>query len=151
MKNFAKFLSILFAAVIILSGCSSNNAADSKKLSSDEKLALSYVTDFYNGTKEDREKFVEESVHPEIQALFRLGAASEASEDKKLKDPKVAESVPYDDEDGKGAVVLIQAANHQEMIVLIIDNKVAFGYAASENAESQELFDQMRSQFKAAK
>jgi len=151
MKNFAKFLSILFAAVIILSGCSSNKAAGPKNLSSDEKLALSYVTDFYNGSKEDREKFVEEKVHPEVQALFRLGAGSEVSEDQKLKDPKVAESVPYEDEDGKGSIVLIQAADDQEMILLIIDEKVAFGYAAAESAESQEVFDQMRSQFKTAK
>ncbi|HEY4391510.1 MAG TPA: hypothetical protein VGN02_09210 [Paenibacillus sp.] len=151
MKNFTKFLSILFAAVIILSGCSSNKAADSKTLSSDEKLALSYITDFYNGTKEDREKFVEESVHPEVQALFRLGAAGEVSEDEKLNDPKAVESVPYDDEDGKGSIVLIQAADDKEMIVLVIDDKVAFGYTASENAESQELYDQMRSQFKTAK
>ncbi|WMT41258.1 hypothetical protein RE628_01190 [Paenibacillus sp. D2_2] len=151
MENFTKFLSILFAAVIILSGCSSNKSADSKKLSSDEKLALSYITDFYNGTKEDREKFVDENVHPDVQALFRLGALGEVSEGEKLNNPKAVESVPYEDEDSKGSAVLIQAADDKEMIVLIIDDKVAFGYTASENAESQELYDQMRSQFKTAK
>lgn len=152
MKNFAKYLSILFAAVIILSGCSSNNnAAGLKELSVDEKMALSYVTDFYNATSADREKFVEESVHPEVQALFRLGAKGEVAEEEKLKDPKVAESVPYEDEDGKGSIVLIQAADDKEMILLIIDGKVAFGYSASDNPESKEMFEEMRSQFKTAK
>ncbi|MGM1048902.1 MAG: hypothetical protein ACQEXX_22540 [Bacillota bacterium] len=150
MKNFTKFLSILFAAVIILSGCSSNNAADSEKRSSDEKLALSYITDYFNGTKEDRMKFVEENVHPDMQGKFRIGAKSGVPDDQKLKDPKVAESVPYDDEDSKGSLVLIQSANDKEMIVLITDNKVTLSFAPSENAES-DVFQDMRSQFKTAK
>ncbi|MCG7408787.1 hypothetical protein MH117_15250 [Paenibacillus sp. ACRRX] len=150
MKNFTKFLSILFAAVIILSGCSSNNAADSQDRSADEKLALSYVTDYYNGTKkEDRLKFVDENVHPDVQGRLRVWAKSGALEDQKLKDPKVAESVPYEDEDLKGTLVLIQSANDKEIIVMINDNKVYMGLAPSGNAE--DSFQDIRSSFKTAK
>ncbi|MFJ6211189.1 hypothetical protein [Lysinibacillus sp. NPDC092081] len=159
MKNFTKFLSILFAAVIILSGCSSINAADSEKQAgdsekraADEKLALSYVTDYYNnGKKEERLKFVEESVHPDMQGKFRVNAKSGVSEEQKLKDPKVAEAVPYEDEDSKGSLVLIQSANDKEMIVLITDNKVTLSITPSPNAGSQDAFQDMRSEFKTAK
>lgn len=79
-----------------------------------------YVTDYYNGAKkEDRLKFVDENVHPDMQGKLRVWAKSGASEDQKLKDPKVAESVPYDDGDTKGTLVLIQSANDKEMIALI--------------------------------
>ncbi|BFH65743.1 hypothetical protein [Paenibacillus azoreducens] len=150
MRNFTKFLSILFAAVIILSGCSSNNAADSQDRSADEKLALSYVTDYYNGTKkEDRLKFVDENVHPDVQGKLRQWAKLGASEDQKLKEPKVAESVPYEDEDSKGSLVLIQSANDKEMIVMIIDNKVYMGLTPSGN--DGDSYSEIRSSFKTAK
>ncbi|SYX87219.1 hypothetical protein [Paenibacillus alvei] len=86
MKNLTKFLSILLAAVIILSGCSSNNAADSQDRSADEKLALSYVTNYHNGTKEAKTKFVDESIHPDVQGKFRVGAKRALPEDEQLKD-----------------------------------------------------------------
>ncbi|UNK18732.1 hypothetical protein MNQ98_01415 [Paenibacillus sp. N3/727] len=149
MKNFTKFLSILFAAVIILSGCSSNNAADSQDRSANEKLALSYVTDYHNGTKEDRNKFVDESIHPDVQGKFRVGAKRAIPEDQQLKDPKVAESVAYDDGDTKGSLVLIQSADDKEMIALITENKVYMSFSL-ENT-SQDSYQEIRSSFKTAK
>jgi len=159
MKNFTKFLSILFAAVIILSGCSSNNAtgsekeaADSEERAADEKLALSYVTDYYNNEKkEERLKFVEESVHPDMQGGYRTNAKSGVSENQMLKDPKVAESVAYEDEESEGTLVLIQSANDKEMIVLITDNKVTLDFTPSPNAGSEDLYQDVRSEFKTAK
>lgn len=149
MKNFTKFLSILLAAVIILSGCSSNNAADSQDRSADEKLALSYVTNYHNGTKEAKTKFVDESIHPDMQGKFRVGAKRALPEDEQLKDPKVVESVDYDDGDTKGSLVLIQSADDKEMIALITENKVYMSLAPSGNAG--DSYQEIRSQFKTAK
>ncbi|MDR0268065.1 hypothetical protein [Paenibacillus sp.] len=150
MKNFTKILSILFAAVIILSGCSSNKAADSQDRSADEKLALSYVTDYYNGTKKaDREKFVDENIHPDLQGKSRVWAKSGASEDQKLKDPKVAESIPYDDGETKGSLVLIQSADDKEMIVLTTENKVYMHFSLQNTAP--DTYKEIRDGFKTAK
>ncbi|OBY77873.1 hypothetical protein BBG47_19630 [Paenibacillus sp. KS1] len=149
MKNFTKFLSILLAAVIILSGCSSNNAADSQDRSADEKLALSYVTNYHNGTKEAKTKFVDESIHPDVQGKFRVGAKRALPEDEQLKDPKVVESVDYDDGDTKGSLVLIQSADDKEMIALITENKVYMHFSLQNTAP--DTYDQIRSSFKTAK
>lgn len=148
MKNFTKFLSILLAAVIILSGCSSNNAAEQDR-SADEKLALSYVTNYHNGTKEAKTKFVDESIHPDVQGKFRVGAKRALPEDEQLKDPKVVESVDYDDGETKGSLVLIQSADDKEIIALITENKVYMSLAPSGNAG--DSYQDIRSQFKTAK
>ncbi|KJB88618.1 hypothetical protein AZ66_06200 [Paenibacillus sp. E194] len=149
MKNFSKFLSILLAAVIILSGCSSNNAADSESRAADEKLALSYVTNYHNGTKEAKTKFVDESIHPDVQGKFRVGTKRALPEDEQLKEPKVAESVAYDDGETKGSLVLIQSADDKEIIALITENKVYMSLAPSGNAG--DSYQEIRSQFKTAK
>lgn len=82
-----------------------------------------------------------------------LRAQSEAAEEKKYKEPKVAESVPFDDEEAglKGSLVLIQSSNDKEMILLNADNKVAYGYTPSEDAEMQKEFDELRAKFKTGK
>ncbi|WP_018751820.1 hypothetical protein [Paenibacillus sanguinis] len=162
---------MLISAVILtaalLGGCSANNEPSSaagsqvssesnstkvekeKKLTPDESLALSYVNDFLNGNKESKEKFVEEHVHPEVKAIFQLVSSAETTDENKLQNPVAAESVPFEEEGKSGSLVLIQS-DTKELILLVVDGKVAFGYSPSEVAENQNNFDQIRSKFKTA-
>lgn len=120
-----------------------------KKLSASEKLALNYVEIFLNGSDlEAKKKFVVENIHPDVQAIFKMAESTETSENNKLKNPAVVESVDYKDADGKkDKLVLVQgekASSKNEVIIFIKEDKVGWGYSSDDN----EAFNKVRKLFK---
>lgn len=122
-----------------------------KALTSDETLALAYINDYLNSDKESKKKFVEENVHPDVKSLFELGASADTPEEKKYKNPEVIESTPFESQGKTGSLVLLKSEDKKEIIILVADDKVAFGYTPSEKAETQKAFDEVRAKFSTPK
>ncbi|MFF2888015.1 hypothetical protein [Paenibacillus sp. NPDC057967] len=116
-----------------------------------QKLALDHVNIYLNGSDvAEKQKYVEESVNPEVASLFLLGTASIRKEEEKFKNPTVAETVDFKGENGaKGTLTLITADDNREIIVLVMDSKVTFAFFNENNSdEMQETYEKMRDHFK---
>ncbi|MGZ9585536.1 hypothetical protein [Paenibacillus marinisediminis] len=141
-------IAVLFVLMsVIFAGCGSSNKAD-------EKLAVDYINSFMNATDvEAKKKFVEENVHPDIKPLFQLGQSNVLEESEMLKDPKVIESIDYEEKGKKGTLVLINGSvngEQNEIIVLILEGKLGFAFNSNvDNEALKKTYDEMRSEFKA--
>ncbi|RJE86699.1 hypothetical protein D3P07_16035 [Paenibacillus sp. 1011MAR3C5] len=158
-------------AMALLAGCSQNSSNPSpspngqtegstkpeptkkpkKEWVEAQKLALDHVNIYLNGSDvTKKQKYVEESVNPEVASLFLLGAASIRKEEEKFINPTVAETVDFTGENGaKGTLTLIKADNNREIIVLVMDSKVTFAFFNENNSgEMQETYEKMRAHFK---
>ncbi|OAB42381.1 hypothetical protein [Paenibacillus glacialis] len=132
------------------------NEKEKKKLTTEEALALKYVTVYLNGTDIEKKKlFVQEDVHPDMQALFQMAQSNITDEKKRFVNPEVVESIPFENKGKKGSYVLIQSTDGtgktKEIIILTADGKIAFGYNNSNNANEQKNFDTIRAAFKTSK
>jgi len=133
----------------VLAACGSNSSGSSKE----EGIALDYINVFFNGTDLDaKQKFVEENVHPEAQGIFNLATKTVTSDEKKIQNPKVVDSVKYENDGKKATLVLLEgdkAGGKAEYIVMVMDGKVTWGFTQDESNESlQGQFTKMRELFK---
>ncbi|OBZ13326.1 hypothetical protein [Bacillus sp. FJAT-26390] len=145
-----KSLLLSFILIIsLLSGCSSA-ANEEKKLTAGEQLSLDYVNVFLNGSDLDaKKKFVEEKVHNDVKPVFNLAAAAETAEENKLLNPKLIESIEYEEEGVKGSVNLIHADGDKEIIMMITEGKIMWGYTSTDEDEQTKVaFNELRSKFK---
>lgn len=166
-----KALAAAILAMALLAGCSQNQAGPSaspngqtegstkpqptkkpkKEWVKAEQLALDHVNIYLNGTDvAAKEKYVQESVNPEVASLFLLGAASIRKEEDRFQNPFVAETVDFTGDNGaKGTLTLIKAEGDREIIVLVMDSKVTFAFFNENNGdEMQENYEKMRAHFK---
>ncbi|MEC0091142.1 hypothetical protein [Paenibacillus macquariensis] len=127
-----------------------------KKLNSDETLALKYVTVYLNGTDiEKKKQFVQEDVYPDMQPLFQMAQSLITEEENRFVNPVVVESIPFEDKGQKGSYVLIQSKEStgktKDIIILTAEGKVTFGFTDSTNQDQKKNFDKARALFKTSK
>lgn len=140
---------LLVACTILLSACGGGSGS-----SASEKSALDYVNVFLNGTdKAKKEKFVEDHVHANAAPLFQMALQFEDAEktEPTLNNPKAVETISYKENGESVDAVLIQGDNDAELIVLLMDGKVTFGFGNYGDETANENFEAIRSKFKAAK
>ncbi|MBP1994053.1 hypothetical protein [Paenibacillus eucommiae] len=131
-----------------------NNAKGKSKLSKNEELALEYVNVFLNGEdKEAKDKFVKDHVVPEIQPVFEMAAALGGGPadqgDSTYVNPLVMESVNYDTDGEKAEVILIQADEGKELMIMIIEGKLAMAFNnENSGSEMMEGYADIRAKFK---
>ncbi|OAB41124.1 hypothetical protein [Paenibacillus antarcticus] len=127
-----------------------------KKLNSDETLALKYVTVYLNGTDiEKKKKFVQEDIYADMQPLFQMAQSLITEEKNRFVNPEVVESIPFEDKGQKGSYVLIQSKENtgktKDIIILTAEGKVTFGFTDSTNQDQKKNFDKARTLFKTSK
>ncbi|CAH8771335.1 hypothetical protein [Paenibacillus dendritiformis] len=142
-----KLSAIFLVCLLVLVGCGAGGGQ-----SKDEGLVLDYINTFVNGTDVDaKTKFVEENVHPDIKPLFALGQNNVTDESKMYKDPKVMESIDYEESGKKGTLVLARGTvdgKEKEIIVLVMEGKIGFGFTPDGEGELKTGYDEMRAKFK---
>ena len=141
---------VLFIVVaMLLAACGGGGSPSS---SAAEKAALEYVEVFINGSDtEKKEQFIIDYVHADIAPLFQMGLAFEGDEAKEpaYMNAKAVETVSYSEEGQTVQAVLVKADGDKEIIVLFLDDKIAFAFPKSEAEEADGTYDEMRSRFKA--
>lgn len=135
---------LIILCVVLLSGC---GAASGN--SKHEQLALDYINQFVNSSDaEEKAKFLEDHIHPEIQPLFQLGLNAVSNEDSQYVNAKVLGSSEYNEEDVvDGAIVLISADGDKEAIVLINEGKIAFLFTPTSEL-IQGGYEELKAQIK---
>jgi hypothetical protein len=168
----AKIIGVSFLALSFLSACGTDKGEDAPaaaaasptaavtasaspspaptakaKETEEEKMIIEYIHTYINGTDaEAKKKFVKEHIHPDIQAIFELGA-SMTSDGKDYRDsPKVIQTIDYkNDKTGKdGKMILVQSKGDIEDIFYVYENKLGFVYTNSD----KEIFPEIRKLFK---
>lgn len=121
-----------------------------KELTADEQLALDYVNIYLNGLDIDAKKqFVSENVRNDVKSIFELGASSVSDEDSMIKNPEVLGSSSYETSGMKGNIVLIGGESSNEIIMLVLEEKIGWGYNSNSADEAvKKTFDEMKSKIK---
>lgn len=138
-----KLALLILAMTVLLAACGGGGNSAS------EKASLEYVNVFLNGTdQEKKEKFVEDYVHADIAPLFQMLMAADNgdSQGDEYKNAKVAESTTFKEDGDTVEAVLIQADGDKEVIVLLMEGKIAFAFPKT--GENDEAFNSARSNFK---
>lgn len=121
-----------------------------KELTADEQLALDYVNIYLNGSDIDAKKqFVSENVRNDVKSIFELGASSVSEEKNMIKSPEVLGSSDYETSGMKGNIVLISGESGNEIIMLVLEGKIGWGYNSNSADEAvKKTFDEMKSKIK---
>jgi len=146
---------VLLFLVMILTACGGNgdksgtSSKGTKKLTASEQIAIDFINLFRNSSEvEAKQKFIEDSVHPEMQPLFSMLVNAETDEDTMLLNPQVVKSTTYaiDGEDD-GELVLVKADNQKEVIILISESKFAWLFEADVE-ETKQAYEELKTNFK---
>jgi len=125
--------SMLAAALLLLAlltaACGGGKGENTPN--SHEQLALGYVNDFLNETSEEaRNTYVQEHVHPEYQQLYSTDSPMPDGpiQALPLSNPEVYKSISDVQSEENGVAVWLKGEDNKEVIVLIIEGKVATGF-----------------------
>ncbi|MDF2935999.1 MAG: hypothetical protein K0Q90_1372 [Paenibacillaceae bacterium] len=130
--------------------------ASGKELKASEKLAQEFVNVMMNGTDaEAKKKFIADNVHDDLKPLFELlpnGEKNPVSPTyEAIKNPKPVETVKIEEDGQKAEAVLVQGDSKKEAVILLMDGKIGFAFTPdSADADANEMYAQMRKEFKTA-
>ncbi|MFC7063407.1 hypothetical protein [Halobacillus seohaensis] len=121
------------------------------EITENEELAKEFVDVMYN--LEDREQaksFIKgENMHEDVRDLFLLGAGERVSEDSKVEQITIVDSVKYKSEGETGEIVKIQADNAGgkpvDIYVMLMDDKI--GWLVREDEADTEEGEEMLNEF----
>lgn len=118
-----------------------------KELAPYELLAMDYINILINGSdSEAKKKFVEEKVRDDVKSVFELMASLGVEEENMLKKPMVIGSSKYQSDGLKGTITLIRSEDNKETIVLILEDKIAWGFNSDTTDEAiLKTFNDMKS------
>lgn len=95
---------------------------------------------------------MEENVHSDAQGIFKFATRTLTPDENKILNPKVVDSIKYENEGKKATLVLLEgdkAGGKAEYIVMIMDGKVSWGFTQNEKNENLTMqFTKMRELFK---
>lgn len=121
-----------------------------KELTETEQLSLDFVNVYLNGDDaESKKKFATENVHDRTRSYYESVSNFILSKENKYQNVQVVESKEYSKDDINGTITLIKSDNDKEIIVLVTDGKISWGYISSESEEALvKVFTKLRSEFK---
>lgn len=128
-------------------------------LSTEEKIALSYINDFLNSDDvKGKQKYVRKHVLASRQPLFLKAASTIAKEELRYRNAQVVESKQFKYMGKLVTLVLIQSpesnqcacdSSIKEVIILLENSKLTSGYLVSDSPNWGTAFNELRNIFKA--
>lgn len=128
-----------------------------RELTLDEEVALKYINEFLNSDDiEEKKNFVKEHAAEDKQGIFMPYASYITKRDVRFRNPHVLDSVPLSIAGQEVTIVLIEGyedddcncREKKEVIILMKDGKMVWGYLDSNDVHAQLSFQLLRNYFK---